>query len=522
MSGEGADRKLALFHRLCDSTAFLEILSLFEELCGECGVDHRQYHGLVQELKTQLTLWKCQDIFKIYETKANHPVYKNQECCRGMRCLVIGAGPVGLRSAIEAALLGAKVEVVEKRSYFSRNNVLHLWPFLLTDLRNLGAKKFYGKFCSGDLDHISIRMLQTILLKAALLLGVKVHPNVEFKSVIEPGKGHGWKVAVSPSNSLVGSYEFDVMIGADGKKYVLPGFRTKEFRPKLAIAITANFVNHGTQEEANVKEISGISYVYHQDFFNRLSEEFGIELENVVYYRDETHYFVMTAKKQSLLGRGVLKQDYTDTQQLLSSSNISPPALKQYAKEVAVYSTKGGFKMESLEFQKNHRGEDDVALFDFTSLYAAENAARIVERGGKRALMCLVGDSLIEPFWPTGSGCARGFLGVMDAAWMMKGFGEGRDPLELIEVRESTLQLLSQTKPERLHKNYQTYTIDPSTRYLDIAEMVAPGDITHLYDTGQGPQVPTVIIKSGIANTNTKKRGELNTLTNTFSIRSWN
>ena len=151
-------------------------------------------------------------------------------------------------------------------------------------------------------------MLQTILLKAALLLGVKVHPNVEFKSVIEPGEGHGWKVAVSPSNSPVGSYEFDVMIGADGKKYVLPGFRTKEFRPKLAIAITANFVNHGTQEEANVKEISGISYVYHQDFFNRLSEEFGIELENVVYYRDETHYFVMTAKKQSLLGRGVLKQ----------------------------------------------------------------------------------------------------------------------------------------------------------------------------------------------------------------------
>ena len=68
---------------------------------------------------------------------------------------MIGAGPVGLRSAIEAALLGAKVEVVEKRSDFSRNNVLHLWPFLLTDLRNLGAKKFYGKFCSGDLDHIS-------------------------------------------------------------------------------------------------------------------------------------------------------------------------------------------------------------------------------------------------------------------------------------------------------------------------------------------------------------------------------
>ena len=52
--------------------------------------------------------------------------------------------------------------------------------------------------------------------------------------------------------------------------------------------------------------------------------------------------------------------------------------------------------MESLEFEKNHRGEDDVALFDFTSLFAAENAARIIERQGKKLLMCLAGDSLIE------------------------------------------------------------------------------------------------------------------------------
>ena len=42
------------------------------------------------------------------------------------------------------------------------------------------------------------------------------------------------------------------------------------------------------------------------------------------------------------------------------------------------------------------RGEDDVALFDFTSLFASENAARIVERKGKRVLLCVAGDSLIE------------------------------------------------------------------------------------------------------------------------------
>lgn len=32
----------------------------------------------------------------------------------------------------------------------------------------------------------------------------------------------------------------------------------------------------------------------------------GIDLENIVYYRDNTHYFVMTAKKQSLLDKGVV------------------------------------------------------------------------------------------------------------------------------------------------------------------------------------------------------------------------
>ena len=37
----------------------------------------------------------------------------------------------------------------------TRNNVLHLWPFTIEDLKQLGAKKFYGKFCAGAIDHIS-------------------------------------------------------------------------------------------------------------------------------------------------------------------------------------------------------------------------------------------------------------------------------------------------------------------------------------------------------------------------------
>ena len=66
----------------------------------------------------------------------------------------VGGGPIGLRTAVDCLLLGCEVRVIEKRSSFSRNNVLHLWPFTIEDLRQLGAKKFYGKFCAGAIDHI--------------------------------------------------------------------------------------------------------------------------------------------------------------------------------------------------------------------------------------------------------------------------------------------------------------------------------------------------------------------------------
>ena len=85
-----------------------------------------------------------------------------------------------------------------------------------------------------------------------------------------------------------------------------PGFKRKEFRGKLAIAITANFINRNSNAEARVEEISGVAFIFNQKFFKDLNQKTGIDLENIVYYKDETHYFVMTAKKQSLLSKGVL------------------------------------------------------------------------------------------------------------------------------------------------------------------------------------------------------------------------
>lgn len=147
------------------------------------------------------------------------------------------------------------------------------------------------------------------MLKICLLLGIKVHPKVTFNGLLEPKETNsGWRVSTTPTTTPISSFDFDAVIAADGKQNSLPGFRSKEFRAKLALAITVNFVNHNTKQENSVPEISGVSYVYRQDFFNDLAKIHGIELENIVYYKDETHYFVMTVKKSCLLKKGVLKK----------------------------------------------------------------------------------------------------------------------------------------------------------------------------------------------------------------------
>ena len=77
--------------------------------------------------------------------------------------------------------------------------------------------------------------------------------------------------------------------------HLFQGFRRKEFRGKLAIAITVNFINRHSEAESHVEEISGVAFIFNQKFFNDLNDAKGIMLENIVYYR------VRDQKQSSLL-----------------------------------------------------------------------------------------------------------------------------------------------------------------------------------------------------------------------------
>uniref|UniRef100_A0A672IGF6 F-actin monooxygenase n=1 Tax=Salarias fasciatus TaxID=181472 RepID=A0A672IGF6_SALFA len=486
---EERDNAGKLFENFMQASTCKGTLQAFNVLCRCLDLDPADHHSFYSSLKERLTSWKAKALWSKLDKRMSNKEYKKGQACVGTKCLIIGGGPCGLRTAIELALMGAKVVVIEKRDSFSRNNVLHLWPYTIHDLRSLGAKKFYGKFCAGAIDHISIQQLQLILLKVALIVAVEFHINVEFVNLLEPpedqeNEGLGWRAAIRPADHPVANFEFDVVVGADGRRNTLEGFRRKEFRGKLAIAITANFINRNTTAEAKVEEISGVAFIFNQKFFLDLKEEMGIDLENIVYYKDNTHYFVMTAKKQSLLDKGVVINDYVDTQMLLSSENVNQEALLCYAREAADFGT--NYQLPTLDFAINHCGQPDVAMFDFTSMHASENAALVRERFGHQLLVALVGDSLLEPFWPMGTGCARGFLAAFDTAWMVKSWAQGRTALEVLAERESIYRLLPQTTPENIAKNFEQYTIDPGTRYPNLnSSCVRPHQVRHLYISGE-------------------------------------
>lgn len=123
----------------------------------------------------------------------------------------------------------------------------------------------------------------------------------------------GWRLEVNPKSHPINHLEFDVIVGADGRRNTLPGraepsaqdslltlgcccrksfmlaemfvregFRRKEFRGKLAIAITANFKNRNTTAEAKVEEISGVAFIFNQRFFQELRQETGMKTSFLV------------------------------------------------------------------------------------------------------------------------------------------------------------------------------------------------------------------------------------------------
>ncbi len=90
-------------------------------------------------------------------------------------------------------------------------------------------------------------------------------------------------------------------------------------------------------------------------------------------------------------GFSCIIQDSKNVRELLKRNNVDSEALADFA-ELAAVTCSG---LPDPEVTMNHHNQKDVALFDFTTMHESENASKILERKGKRLLLCVAGDTLL-------------------------------------------------------------------------------------------------------------------------------
>jgi hypothetical protein len=182
------------------STDAPAIVSSFQFVLSLCELESmygkgRKCYTTLKSFILPMLPYKTKRIFSILDAKL--APYGSE--CEGKNIGVAGGGPCGLRTAIEVLLLGASVVVMEQRESFNRENILHLWEWVVHDLNSLGAKLLIPHFCSSGTDHVGTKQLQCLLLKVALVLGVTYNRNVKCTQVVWDPSLNGWTMCCQSS-----------------------------------------------------------------------------------------------------------------------------------------------------------------------------------------------------------------------------------------------------------------------------------------------------------------------------------
>lgn len=484
-----------VFRQFCTVIETANVLSCFEQIRllspinSEC--DRIEW---LDKLLAQMGKELC------LANKLHQPEY-SEKPLKGKCIAVVGAGPCGLRTALELRLLGAIVHVFERRPAFTRRNILKLWDFMTLDLLQLGARELLPRFVAYK-DHIGIRELQSLLLKVCLLLGVTVHFG-------EAGHVQPIMWKEHPPHEIItmsgGRHQFDLLIAADsansriGQSIGLPQLPPEGTVQEIRAAVVVNFFNAGREHDLVIEEHheSLLSGEMSDHTFKNIAKKLahlGIN-KDFVYLYGETHYFIVAPKVEVLAQSGVVRNarlplEPGDRSQpgLLDSANIDEEALERYCRAVAIgYTEMATSARAHVEAFWSRRpivreadGKLSIGIFPFTSPVSKSTAAmKIVNR----CPVFLVGDALQQPYWPRGEGIGKGFLGVLDTVYTICCWAQGPSDQELIEWRQALFQL-SMGAPNGLRRpsllpeeggvpgptsaNY-LYTIDPRTRYSEFA-----------------------------------------------------
>jgi len=150
-------------------------------------------------------------------------------------------------------------------------------------------------------------------------------------------------------------------------------------------------------------------------------DKVGLACENIEYLKGSTHFIVVTIDKDSLLSRGVLKQDFAASLELFKAENLDLDALYRAGRDIA--------NIVGVPEETPFCRHNPVQIFDFSSRSRCALPIKVLSREAPfihdnfdslalseaGPFVLPVGDALLEPFWPQGLGTNRGFHGVFDS-----------------------------------------------------------------------------------------------------------
>ncbi|KAI8802617.1 hypothetical protein BJ742DRAFT_533351 [Cladochytrium replicatum] len=183
----------ASFEKFMDAADVSDVTSAFDKLKATIEKEAGYYPSNYDEMKAAVfnhVTFKRKSLFGFFDTriKARSDITSTpaDSLASQWRVVISGAGPCGLRAAVECAMLGYDTTVIELRGEFSRHNIMKTWQPTISDLMNFGLIQFYPLFKPHGHLHLGIREMQMSLLKVALILGVNVHYNTGVCGLVDP------------------------------------------------------------------------------------------------------------------------------------------------------------------------------------------------------------------------------------------------------------------------------------------------------------------------------------------------
>mmetsp|Transcript_6853 Transcript_6853/g.17509 ORF Transcript_6853/g.17509 Transcript_6853/m.17509 type:complete len:315 (-) Transcript_6853:96-1040(-) len=314
-----------------------------------------------------------------------------------------------------------------------------------------------------------------MLFKFALLLGVQFILGADYLGPCfrdaDATAAATWCTCLQTADGSEAQVPFDVLVGADGANSAVartPAVAEDLKRIKLglgansAIGLVANFVG---SVPPGLRQFSW-SRQFAQERFTQLEQEQGISLQNCVYYRSGTqHYLVMTPSAASLASQGAFVDP--NAQELTATSNVDRSCVRSIAGSVAAF-----FGLPPMGFAE---APHDAMLFDFSGTTRARGSCSFLRPPvpGEQpcAMVALVGDALLEPFWPEGLGILRGFHSALDTAAAIGAWG-GTDEEAALRISAMTFAMLkslcAQTAHGILRPELAKYDVNPQTRYKGL------------------------------------------------------